>query len=42
MTMMKLLVQNYLSEHSLDDLAKEYGVYARWSTKKPIKIHSEL
>lgn len=33
-----LLVQEYLKTHSLPDLAKEHGVYARFSTKNPKKF----
>lgn len=34
----KLLVQSYLETQSLDDLAREHGVYARFSTKNPRKF----
>lgn len=35
---MMLKVQEYLLSHSLDDLAKEHGIYARFSTKNPNKF----
>ena len=33
-----LNVQTYLLTHSLDDLAREHGVYARFSTQNPCKF----
>lgn len=33
-----LEVQTYLLTHSLDDLAREHGVYARFSEKNPLKF----
>ncbi|NDB36167.1 MAG: hypothetical protein EB023_12700 [Flavobacteriia bacterium] len=35
---MLLHVQKYLSEHSFTDLAREHGVYARFSTLNPFKF----
>lgn len=33
-----LTVQTYLLSHTLNDLAREHGVYARFSTKNPLKF----
>lgn len=35
---MFLNVQKYLVDHSLADLARDHGVYARWSTANPFKF----
>jgi len=35
---MLLNVQNYLLTHSLADLAREHGVYGRFSTQNPLKL----
>lgn len=35
---MLLNVQNYLLTHSLADLARDHGVYGRFSTQNPLKL----